>query len=88
LSKFIPLRLAKLGQTEVPDGSAILRGQMEEPNGGPDKGAKQGARQGQMEGQMEGQIGPDRARRSQTGWRTKGLFTFKRKNDMFYIRVM
>jgi hypothetical protein len=24
----------------------------------------------------------------QTGWRTEGLFTFKRKNDMFCIRVM
>jgi hypothetical protein len=24
----------------------------------------------------------------QTGWRTEGLFTLKRKNDMFYIRVI
>jgi hypothetical protein len=44
---------------EVPDGSAILRGWTEEPNGGPDRGAKQGARRGQT--------GPDGARRSQTG---------------------
>jgi hypothetical protein len=29
-----------------------------------------------------------RARQDQTGWRTEGLFTFKRKNDMFCIRVM
>jgi hypothetical protein len=28
------------------------------------------------------------ARRGQTGWRMEGLFTFKRKTDMFYIRVM
>jgi hypothetical protein len=27
------------------------------------------------------------ATRGQTGWRTEGLFTFKRKTDMFYIRV-
>jgi hypothetical protein len=36
--------------------------------------------------------GPDgatwKATRGHTGWWTKGLFTFKRKNDMFYIRVM
>jgi hypothetical protein len=54
LSKFISLRLAKLGQTEVPDGSAILRGGTEEPKGGPDGGAKQGAKQGRTEGQTEG----------------------------------
>jgi hypothetical protein len=42
LSKFIPLRPAKLGQTEVLDGSAILKGRTEEPNRGPD-----GARRGQ-----------------------------------------
>jgi hypothetical protein len=59
LSKFIPLRLAKLGQTEVPDGSAILRGQTKEPNEGLDGGAKQGARRGQT-GPYGG---PDRARR-------------------------
>jgi hypothetical protein len=26
--------------------------------------------------------------RGQTGWQLDGLFTFKRKNDMFCIRVM
>jgi hypothetical protein len=73
LSKFIPLRLAKLGQTEVPDGSAILRGRTEEPNKGSD-GTRWRARR--------------RARRGQMGWWTEGLFTFKRKNDMFYIYVI
>jgi hypothetical protein len=31
---------------------------------------------------------PYGTRRGQTEWRTEGLFTFKRKNDMFCIRVM
>jgi hypothetical protein len=32
--------------------------------------------------------GPDGGPTGQTGWRTEGLFIFKRKNDMFCIRVM
>jgi hypothetical protein len=36
--------------------------------------ARQGARRG-----LDG---------GQTGWPTEGLFSFKRKNDMFCIRVM
>jgi hypothetical protein len=66
LSKFIPLRLAKLGQTEVPDGSAILRCQTEEPNRGLDGGLDE-ARWGQMEGQTGLDGGPDGARWSQIG---------------------
>jgi hypothetical protein len=67
---------------EVPDwaGRGARRGQTGcqtgldwGQTGWPDE-ARQGARQG--------------ARRGQTGWRMEGLFTFKRKNDMFCIRVM
>jgi hypothetical protein len=71
------------GQTGVPDGGhtgagrgarrGCPTGAMRGPDGVPD-GGHTGARQG--------------ARRGQTGWRTEGLFTFKRKTDMFCIRVM
>jgi hypothetical protein len=55
--------------------------------------AKEGAGRGQTEGNTEGQTGVPNgghtlAGRGQTGWWTEGLFTFKRKTDMFCIRVM
>jgi hypothetical protein len=72
------------------------------PTGVPNRG-NAGAGRGAQRGPDEGQTGPDGgrtgcptgatrgpdgARRGQTGWRTEGLFTFKRKIDMFCIRVM
>jgi hypothetical protein len=87
LSKFIPLRPAKegagrgrtegqtVGQTGVPDGGHM----------GARRGCPTGARRGPDGVPDGGQTG---ARRGQTGWRTEGLFTFKRKTDMFRIRVM
>jgi hypothetical protein len=80
----------------VPDG-----GQMGCPTGGQTgcpTGARRVARRGGQTGcPTGGQTGwpdgvPDRGQTEgptgQTGWRTEGLFTFKRKYDMFYIRVM
>jgi hypothetical protein len=46
------------------------------PDGWPDEMGRRGARRGQTE-----------CPTGQTGWRTEGLFTFKRENDMFCIRV-
>jgi hypothetical protein len=54
------------------------------PDGVPDRG-QTGARQGPDGVPDGGQTG---ARRGQMGWRMEGLFTFKRKTDMFCIRVM
>jgi hypothetical protein len=75
------------GQMGVPDGGA-RRG----PHGG-HTGAGRGARRGCPTGAMRGPDGvPDGghtgATRGQTGWRMEGLFTFKRKTDMFCILVM
>jgi hypothetical protein len=47
--------------------------------------AGRGARRG-LDGMPDG--ARRGARRGQMGWRTVGVFTFKRKNDMLCIRVM
>jgi hypothetical protein len=87
LSKFIPLRLAKEGA-----GRGQTEGNTEGQTGVPDRGHT-GATRGCPTGARWGPDGvPDGghtgATRDQTGWWTEGLFTFKRKTDMFCIRVM
>jgi hypothetical protein len=81
-----------------------LTGATQGPDGVPDGGhmeAGRGARRGCLTGATRGpdgvpneghmgagqgaQQGPDGG---QTGWRMEGLFTFKRKTDMFCIRVI
>jgi hypothetical protein len=70
------------GQTGVPDGAT--RGPHGGARQGPD-GGWTGCPTGATRGPDGGHTG---ATRGQTGWRTEGLFTFKRKTDMFCIRVM
>jgi hypothetical protein len=61
-------------------GRGAQRGPDRILDGVPDR-ARRGAKQGAQRGQTVCPMG-------QTGWRTEGLFTFKRKNYMFCICVM
>jgi hypothetical protein len=51
-------------------------------------GGQRGCQTGCLTGPDGGPIGPDKVPDGLDGWRTEGLFTFKRKNDMFCVRVM
>jgi hypothetical protein len=72
-------RLCKFEQTYTLETGQ--RGGQMGPDGGPDRRAD-GGHTGVPDGGHTG------ATRGHTGWRTEGLFIFKRKTDMFCIRVM